>query len=158
MKQTPMYQLYAGIAPRPGEWARLLSKIAPGMVDDFDLSSDVARITASTMIVAGDASIVPPAHAVEVFGLLGGCKRYSGCGALRRPGPAGPRDPVGGARSRRGRERSRPRARHMGSPSRVCTGGPEMVRPTRSRWSASMATPPRARRPRAFGSVRRSPR
>jgi len=85
MKQTPMYQLYASIAPRPGDWARLLSKIGAGMMDDFDFSKDVARITAPTMIVAGDADIFPPAHAVEVFGLLGGGKRDGGWDGSGRP-------------------------------------------------------------------------
>jgi pimeloyl-ACP methyl ester carboxylesterase len=85
MKQTPMYQLYASIAPRPEDWARLLSKLGSSMKDDFDFSKKIAGITATTLIVAGDADIFPPAHAVEVFGLLGGGKRDGGWDGAGRP-------------------------------------------------------------------------
>src|SRR5207237_7332154 len=82
MKQTPMYQLYASIAPRPEDWPRLLGKIGEAMKKDFDFSKEIPRIKARTMVVAGDADIFPPAHAVEVFGLLGGGQRdggWAGC-------------------------------------------------------------------------------
>ena len=85
MKQTPMYQLYASIAPRPADWARLLGKIGAAMKNDFDFSKDVAGITATTLVVAGDADIFPPAHAVEVFGLLGGGKRDGGWDGSGQP-------------------------------------------------------------------------
>ena len=85
MKQTPMYQLYASIAPRPEDWPRLLGKIGEAMKDDFDFSKEVAAIKAATLVVAGDADIFPPAHAVEVFGLLGGGKRDGGWDGSGRP-------------------------------------------------------------------------
>jgi len=85
MKQTPMYQLYASIAPRPEDWPRLLAKIGEGMAKDFDFSKEVAKIEATTLVVAGDADIFPPAHAVEVFGLLGGGKRDPGWDGSGRP-------------------------------------------------------------------------
>ena len=85
MKQTPMYQLYASVAPRPEDWGRLLGKIGDAMKVDFDLTKDVAGIKAPTLIVAGDADIFPPAHAVEVFGLLGGGKRDGGWDGSGRP-------------------------------------------------------------------------
>ena len=85
MKQTPMYQMYASLAPRPQDWARLLGKMGDAMKEDFDLTKQVAGIKATTMIVAGDADIFPPAHAVEVFGLLGGGKRDGGWDGSGRP-------------------------------------------------------------------------
>jgi pimeloyl-ACP methyl ester carboxylesterase len=85
MKQTPMYQLYASIAPRPEDWARLLSKIGEAMKQDFDFSGAIAGIKATTLVVAGDADIFPPAHAVELFGLLGGGKRDGGWDGAGRP-------------------------------------------------------------------------
>jgi pimeloyl-ACP methyl ester carboxylesterase len=78
MKHTPMYELYARLAPRPEDWPRLLGKLGEGMAKDFDFSKDIAGIKAPTLIVAGDADIFPPAHAVELFGLLGGGKRDGG--------------------------------------------------------------------------------
>ncbi|MBX6330302.1 MAG: alpha/beta hydrolase [Gemmatimonadaceae bacterium] len=85
MKQTPMYQLYSALAPRPEDWPRLLEKIGEAMKKDFDYTADVARITAPTLIVAADADMFPPAHAVEVFGLLGGGKRDGGWDGSGRP-------------------------------------------------------------------------
>jgi pimeloyl-ACP methyl ester carboxylesterase len=85
MKQTPMYQLYASIAPRPEDWPRLLGKIGEAMKEDFDFSKEISRIKATTLVVAADADIFPPAHAVELFGLLGGGKRDAGWDGSGRP-------------------------------------------------------------------------
>src|SRR5262249_15019862 len=85
MKQTPMYQLYASLAPRPEDWARLLGKIGELMKKDYDWSREIAGIQAPTMVVASDADIFPPAHAVELFGLLGGGRRDGGWDGSGRP-------------------------------------------------------------------------
>src|SRR6266550_1419540 len=85
MKQTPMYQLYAGIAPRPEDWPRLLGKIGDAMKQDFDFSKEISGLKATTLIVAADADIFPPAHAVELFGLLGGGQRDGGWDGSGRP-------------------------------------------------------------------------
>lgn len=42
MKQTPMYQLYASIAPRSDDWSRLLDKIGATMKEDFGCSRCLA--------------------------------------------------------------------------------------------------------------------
>ncbi|HEV2643656.1 MAG TPA: alpha/beta hydrolase [Candidatus Elarobacter sp.] len=85
MKQTPMYQMYASIAPRPEDWPRLLQKIGEAMTVDFDYSEQVAGIGATTLIVAGDADMFPPAHAVETFALLGGGRQDGGWDGSGRP-------------------------------------------------------------------------
>jgi pimeloyl-ACP methyl ester carboxylesterase len=85
MKPTPMYALYASLAPRPEDFPRLLEKISAAMKKDFDFSKEIAGIKATTLIVAGDADIFPPAHAVEMFGLLGGGKRDGGWDGSGRP-------------------------------------------------------------------------
>lgn len=85
MKQTPMYQMYASLAPRPQDWARLLGKIGDAMQQDFDFSQQIRGITATTLIVAGDADIFPPSHAVEMFGLLGGGQRDGGWDGSGQP-------------------------------------------------------------------------
>ena len=78
LKQTPMYQLYASIAPRPEDWPRLLGKIGASMKGDFDYSKEIATIKAPTLIVSGDSEMYPPTHAAEFFGLLGGGKQDGG--------------------------------------------------------------------------------
>lgn len=85
MKQTPMYEMYASLAPRIEDWPRLLKKLGESMALDFDFTKDVARIKAPVLLVAGDADIFPPAHAIEVFGLLGGGKQDPGWDGSGRP-------------------------------------------------------------------------
>lgn len=72
MKQTPMYQLYADIAPRPDDWTTLWAKMGDLLRRDYDWSAGVAALTMPTMLVFGDADSISPAHAAEFFGLLGG--------------------------------------------------------------------------------------
>src|SRR5437899_51713 len=71
MQQTPMYQLYASIAPKPQDWPVLLTKLGELLQQDYDWSQDVAAIKAPTLLVVGDADSVRPAHAVAFFELLG---------------------------------------------------------------------------------------
>lgn len=85
MKQTPMYQLYAAIAPRVQDFPRLLDKIGAAMQQPLDYTKEIATITAPVMFVQGDADIVPPTHAMELFGLLGGGKRDGGWDGAGRP-------------------------------------------------------------------------
>ncbi|MCW3840586.1 alpha/beta hydrolase, partial [Micromonospora yasonensis] len=44
MKDTPMYQLYQRVAPRPEDFPRLLDKIGALMAQDFDLTEDVRSL------------------------------------------------------------------------------------------------------------------
>jgi pimeloyl-ACP methyl ester carboxylesterase len=78
MKQTPMYQLYASVAPKPEDWPVLLTKLGELLRKDYDLSDEVAKFETPTMIVVGDADSVRTAHAVEFFELLGGGKADAG--------------------------------------------------------------------------------
>jgi len=78
MKQTPMYPLYANIAPKPEDWPVLLTKLGELLRQDYDWSKDVAAIKAPTLIVVGDADSVRTSHAVELFELLGGGKADAG--------------------------------------------------------------------------------
>lgn len=85
MKDTPMYQLYQRVAPRPGDFPKLLDKIGQAMEKDFDFTDDVRGLQVPTMIVAADADMAPPSHAVEIFKLLGGGLRDGGWAGEGRP-------------------------------------------------------------------------
>ena len=78
MKQTPMYELYARVAPRPADWPVLLTKLGDLLRKDYDWSKEVAAIKAPTLLVFGDADSVRTAHAVQFFELLGGGKKDGG--------------------------------------------------------------------------------
>ncbi len=85
MKDTPMYQLYKRVAPRPEDFPRLLDKIGEAMSKDFDFTEEVRRLQVPTLIVAADADMAPPSHYVEVFKLLGGGLRDGGWMGEGRP-------------------------------------------------------------------------
>jgi pimeloyl-ACP methyl ester carboxylesterase len=85
LEQTPMYELYSRVAPRPQDFPKLLDKIGAAMKVDFDLSVEIAGIEARTLVVAADADMFPPSHAVEMFALLGGGLRDGGWDGSGRP-------------------------------------------------------------------------
>ncbi|WP_117209730.1 alpha/beta fold hydrolase [Allorhizocola rhizosphaerae] len=85
MKDTPMYELYQRVAPRPEDFSRLLDKIGEAMAVEFDFTEDVRGLRVPTLIGAGDADMAPPSHYVEMFGLLGGGQRDGGWMGEGRP-------------------------------------------------------------------------
>jgi len=85
MKDTPMYQLYQRVAPRPDDFGRLLGKIGTAMAKDFDFSAEISGLEVPTLIVAADADMAPPSHYVEIFALLDGGKRDGGWMGEGRP-------------------------------------------------------------------------
>jgi len=85
MKDTPMYELYQRVAPRPEDFPRLLDKIGALMSRDFDLTEDVRGIQVPTLVMAADADMAPPSHYVEVFRLLDGGLRDGGWMGEGRP-------------------------------------------------------------------------
>jgi pimeloyl-ACP methyl ester carboxylesterase len=85
MKDTPMYQLYQRVAPRPEDFPTLLDKVGAFMAQDFDFSEDVRGLQVPTLVVAADADMAPPRHYVEFFALLDGGLRDGGWGGEGRP-------------------------------------------------------------------------
>jgi pimeloyl-ACP methyl ester carboxylesterase len=85
MKDTPMYQLYQQVAPRPEDFPRLLDKIGESMAQDFNFSEEVRGLQVPTLIVAADADMAPPSHYVEMFKLLDGGLRDGGWMGEGRP-------------------------------------------------------------------------
>ena len=85
MKDTPMYQLYQRVAPRPQDFPRLLDKIGEAMSKDFDFTEQVRGLQVPTLVVAADADMAPPSHYVEVFKLLDGGLRDGGWMGEGRP-------------------------------------------------------------------------
>jgi pimeloyl-ACP methyl ester carboxylesterase len=85
MVDTPMYQLYQRVAPRPEDFPRLLDKIGAAMARDFDYAEEVRGLRMPTLVVAADADMAPPSHYAEVFGLLDGGLRDGGWAGEGRP-------------------------------------------------------------------------
>jgi pimeloyl-ACP methyl ester carboxylesterase len=85
MKDTPMYELYQRVAPRPEDFPRLLDKMGESMAKDFDFTEEVRGLQVPMLIVAADADMAPPSHYVEVFRLLDGGLRDGGWMGEGRP-------------------------------------------------------------------------
>jgi pimeloyl-ACP methyl ester carboxylesterase len=82
MVGSPVHQAYVSVAPKPEDWSALVAKLSQLLRQDYDWSTAVAAIKAPTLLVIGDADSVRPAHAVEMFGLLGGGKADGAMGGL----------------------------------------------------------------------------
>jgi pimeloyl-ACP methyl ester carboxylesterase len=85
LKDTPMYELYQRVAPRPEDFPRLLDKLGEAMAKDFDFTAEIRSLRVPTLVVAADADMAPPSHYVEVFNLLDGGLRDGGWMGEGRP-------------------------------------------------------------------------
>jgi pimeloyl-ACP methyl ester carboxylesterase len=85
LRDTPMYEHYQRLAPRPEDFPRLLDKIGAALAQDFDLTDQIRGLAVPTLIVAADADLAPPIHFIEIFTLLDGGQRDGGWLGEGRP-------------------------------------------------------------------------
>jgi pimeloyl-ACP methyl ester carboxylesterase len=78
MKQTPMYQSYAAIAPRPQDFPKLLDRMGELMRKPYDWSEDVKKLRMPVMLLYGDSDMFRLEHVVRFYQLLGGGLRDAG--------------------------------------------------------------------------------
>jgi pimeloyl-ACP methyl ester carboxylesterase len=78
MKETPMYQSYAAVAPHPEDFPKLLDRMGELMRQPYDYSEDVRKLRMPVMIVFGDSDMYRPEHIIEFYKLLGGGLRDAG--------------------------------------------------------------------------------
>ena len=78
MKPSPIYQMYASVAPKPEDWSLLLDKMGEMMKRDYDYTQGVKSLKMPVLIVAGDTDSISPAHLAEFFALLGGGQQDAG--------------------------------------------------------------------------------
>jgi len=78
LMQSPMYQAYQQIAPRVEDWPVLVRQVSEVVKIEYDWSIEVRGLSMPVMLVIGDADGIPPSHAVEFFGLLGGGQHDAG--------------------------------------------------------------------------------
>jgi pimeloyl-ACP methyl ester carboxylesterase len=70
--ETPIYQAYIQVAPKPEDFPRLVQRMRVTMSQDYDWAEQVAALQAPTLLIAGDADGLSPAHVAEFFKLFGG--------------------------------------------------------------------------------------
>jgi len=78
LKQTPLYDGYANVAPRVEDWPILVQQVSEALKGDYDWRADIPGLSMPVMLVVGDADGIPPPHEAEFFGLLGGGQRDAG--------------------------------------------------------------------------------
>jgi pimeloyl-ACP methyl ester carboxylesterase len=78
MKDTPMYQSYAAVAPNVDEFPKLLNRIGELMRTPYDWSEDVKTLTMPVMLVYGNSDMFRPEHIVEFYQLLSGGLKDAG--------------------------------------------------------------------------------
>lgn len=73
LADTPFHHAYVATAPNPGHWPTLVAKVQrlDAAFTGWPIDA-VQAIEAPTLLVLGDADIVRPEHAVEMFRLFGG--------------------------------------------------------------------------------------
>ena len=78
MKDTPMYQSYAAVAPHPEDFPKLLDRMGALMRKPYDWADDVKKLKMPVMLVYGDSDMFRPEHIVEFYQLLGGGLKDAG--------------------------------------------------------------------------------
>jgi pimeloyl-ACP methyl ester carboxylesterase len=78
MKDTPMYQSYAAVAPDVSEFPRLLDAMGELMRRPYNWADDARGLKMPVMLVFGDSDMYRPEHVVEFYKLLGGGQRDAG--------------------------------------------------------------------------------
>jgi pimeloyl-ACP methyl ester carboxylesterase len=80
---SPMEQDYLRTAPHPEHWPVFVDKMKH-LLMDFEgwPASDIRSIAAPTLLVLGDADIIRPEFALEMFRLLGGAREDGGMGGV----------------------------------------------------------------------------
>ena len=78
MKQTPMYQTYAAVAPKVEDFPKLLDQMGEFMRTPYDWAGDVKTLKMPVMLVYGDSDMYRPEHIVKFYQLLGGGLKDAG--------------------------------------------------------------------------------
>jgi len=80
---TPMEQAYAERAPDLSRWPGFVGKVREAMMSFKGWPPEEIRaIKAPTLLVLGDADVIRPEYALEMFRLLGGAPEHGGMGDL----------------------------------------------------------------------------
>jgi pimeloyl-ACP methyl ester carboxylesterase len=85
MRQSPMYEAYAAVAPVVDDFPRLMDAVGGLLRSEYDWTADVPRLVPDTLLVVADADSMPTSHVAEFYGLLGGGQRDAGWDGAGRP-------------------------------------------------------------------------
>jgi pimeloyl-ACP methyl ester carboxylesterase len=72
MSQSPLYAAWVEVAPDKDAFPTLMDKTGDLLRQSYDWTDRIRSLAMPTMLVYGDADSIPPSHAAEFYGLLGG--------------------------------------------------------------------------------------
>jgi pimeloyl-ACP methyl ester carboxylesterase len=78
MAETPIGKTYKAVAPKPGDFPRLLDGMGDFMRQKYDWSAEVSKLKMPVMLTFGDADMIRPEHQVKFYQLLGGGLKDAG--------------------------------------------------------------------------------
>jgi pimeloyl-ACP methyl ester carboxylesterase len=78
LRQSPLYEAFAKVAPDPGSFPSLIDKTGELLRTPYDWSDEVRGLAIPVLLVYGDADSIAPSRASEFFALLGGGQRDAG--------------------------------------------------------------------------------
>jgi pimeloyl-ACP methyl ester carboxylesterase len=78
MRQTPIYQRYAAVAPHADQFPVLLDRMGELMKKDYDWRPEIANLRVPTLLLFADHDAVSMRHIAEFFALFGGGVRDAG--------------------------------------------------------------------------------
>lgn len=85
MEQTPLYKLFASVAPKPEQWTQIVVKTGDLLAAPYDWTSEVRKLAMPILIVVGDEDAVRLSRTVEMFGFFGGGKAPGGWPGVKPP-------------------------------------------------------------------------
>jgi pimeloyl-ACP methyl ester carboxylesterase len=78
MKNTPMFQSYAAVAPKVEDFPKLLNAMGALMARPYDWSAEAKSLKMPVMLVYGDSDMFRPEHIVQFYQHLGGGLKDAG--------------------------------------------------------------------------------
>lgn len=80
---TPMEKAYQAVAPDPGRFNAFIDKMKTSMLNPEPWTdADIAAVKAPVLLVVGDADLIKPEAALDLFRKLGGALPHGGMGPL----------------------------------------------------------------------------
>jgi len=85
MRQTPLYDAYAAVAPDVDAFPALMDRTGELLTQPYDWTEEVRSLPVPVQLVFADADSIPPSHAAEFYALLGGGLRDANWDGSLRP-------------------------------------------------------------------------
>jgi pimeloyl-ACP methyl ester carboxylesterase len=78
LRQSPLYEQWAKVAPDPSSFPTLIDKTGALLRQPYDWTDEVKLMEVPALLLYGDSDSIPPSHAAEFYSLLGGGHRDAG--------------------------------------------------------------------------------